>query len=230
MPVQRVLSVITARGGSKRLPQKNLKKLCGQTLIERTVRASLGSKNVDQTILSSDCSKIIEEALRCGCDVPFTRPSHLATDDTKSEEVLEHAIKNLPIFDWVLLLQPTSPFRTSEDIDSAFTLLRSLDRNSCVGVTKQQAGVDQRNKTLFSGDVYPIDCWENGRVNKKLDEDYALNGSIYLIKISEFLEKRELVNAKTIGVAMSAKKGLDIDTFEDFELASALMESHNDPS
>ena len=113
MPNQNILAVITARGGSKRVPKKNLRMLGDQSLLERTVTASMRSQSVDRTIVSSDCPEIIRAALRYGCDVPFIRPSRLATDDARSEDVLEHAINNLPAFDWVLLLQPTSPFRTS---------------------------------------------------------------------------------------------------------------------
>ena len=89
MHEQRVLAVITARGGSKRVPQKNLRKLGNQSLLERTVEASIGSSIVDRTVLSSDCPRIVKEAVRCGCEVPFIRPPELATDGAMSEDVLD---------------------------------------------------------------------------------------------------------------------------------------------
>lgn len=133
MANKKVLAVITARGGSKRVPRKNLRKIGDQTLLERTVQAALNAETVGRCVLSSDCSKIIEEALDYGCDVPFVRPSELATDSAKSEDVLEHALDNLPGFDWVLLLQPTSPFRTSGDIDLLSNLCKKLIEIAVLG-------------------------------------------------------------------------------------------------
>ena len=224
MPNERVLAVITARGGSKRVPGKNLRKLGNQSLLDRTVKASMGSTIVDRTVLSSDCPKIAKEALKCGCDVPFTRPPELATDGANSEDVLIHAINNLPFFDWVVLLQPSSPFRTSEDIDLAFEVTTKLNRNSCVGVTPFQSNNDIDQKYFFNGDVFTSNDKKHGVFLRSCGEVFILNGAIYLIKISHFLQTNKLVDADTIGIQMSAKKSLDIDTFEDLHLGAKLME------
>ncbi|MDA8855869.1 acylneuraminate cytidylyltransferase family protein [Alphaproteobacteria bacterium] len=221
---QKVLSVITARGGSRRLPKKNLRKLGNQTLLERTVKASIGSKNISQTILSSDCPTIIKEALKYGCDVPFIRPAKLATSSAKSEDVLEHAIKNLPGFYWILLLQPTSPFRTSEDIDLALRLAKMFNCNSCVGVTQVQPGNHRNEQNLFTGDVLNSNAQNPDFVDRECKTKFILNGAIYLIKASHFLRTKKLVTGDTIGIEMSAKKSIDIDTIEDFDFASKLME------
>lgn len=225
MHEQRVLAVITARGGSKRVPQKNLRKLGKQSLLERTVEASLGSSIVDRTVLSSDCPKIMKDAVRCGCEVPFIRPPELATDGAMSEDVLTHAINNLPFFDWVLLLQPSSPFRTSDDIDLAFELTEKFNRNSCVGVTKIQSGTDLDQKYFFHGDVFAPTSHENGFFEQNYREVFILNGAIYLIRTSHFLRTKKLVDANTIGIQMSAKKSLDIDTFDDLHRAAKFMEA-----
>lgn len=224
MPNQNILAVITARGGSKRVPKKNLRMLGDQSLLERTVTASMRSKCVDHTIVSSDCAEIIEAARRYGCDAPFIRPSELATDDARSEDVLEHAIKNSRAFSWVLLLQPTSPFRTSNDIDSAFTLLKEINRKSCVGVTRIQPGKFVTESHLFNGDVYFSNSQEHTYVDRKLGLRFALNGSLYFIKTSHFLSTKNLVDPETVGMDMSAKKSLDIDTFKDLKSALELLE------
>ena len=224
MTDQRVLAVITARGGSKRVPRKNLRRLGNQSLLERTVRASKGSTIVDRTVLSSDCPKIAKEALKCGCDVPFTRPFELATDGAQSEDVLIHAINNLPFFDWVVLLQPSSPFRTSEDIDLAFEVTTKLNRNSCVGVTPFQSNNDIDQKYFFNGEVFISNTQKHEAFVRSGGEIFILNGAIYLIKMSHFLHTKKLVDADTIGIQMSTKKSLDIDTFEDLQLAAKLME------
>lgn len=224
MANEKVLAVITARGGSKRLPRKNLRKIGNQTLLGTTVKAALNSEIVDRCILSSDCSEIIEEALDYGCDVPFVRPQELATDEARSEDVLEHAISNLPVFDWILLLQPTSPFRTSEDIDLAFRLAKMLNRSSCVGVKQVQSGTDRNTQNLFTGDVFNENAQKHDFADEMCEIKFILNGALYLIKASHFLRTKKLVSADTIGIEMSAKKSIDIDTIEDFDFASKLME------
>ena len=222
---QTVLAVITARGGSKRIPRKNLQKLGNETLLERTVKASLVSKCVNKTVLSSDCAVLIKEAQKYGCEVPFTRPFELATDNARSEDVLEHAINNLPRFDWALLLQPTSPFRTAEDINLAFSLVKKLDRKSCVGVTRAAPTLSLTNKHLFKGDVFDPITQQQQQSRKGPGVTFKLNGAIYLIKVSHFLCTKKLVDEDTIGVEMSARKSIDIDTFEDLKLASLLVEN-----
>ena len=224
MHKQRVLAVITARGGSKRVPQKNLRKLGDQSLLERTVKASIGSSIVDRTVLSSDCPRIAKEAVCCGCEVPFIRPPELATDGAMSEDVLMHAVNNLPFFDWVLLLQPSSPFRTSEDIDLAFALARKFNRNSCVGVTPFQSDTILNEKYLFNGDVFVPNPQNHEFFEGEGGEVFILNGAIYLIKTSHFLHTKKLVDTDTIGIQMSAKKSLDIDTFDDLHSAAKFME------
>ena len=223
MASKKVLAVITARGGSKRVPRKNLRKIGDQTLLGRTVQAALNAETVGRCILSSDCSEIIKDALDYGCDVPFVRPSELATDSAKSEDVLEHALHNLPGFDWVVLLQPTSPFRTSGDIDSAFDLVQKITRTSCVGVTRVQSPMTTSVQHPFDGDVYNATAQKQQRFNEGSRVSFALNGAIYLIKTSHFLSTKRLVDPGTVGIEMSTKSSLDIDTFEDLRSASELM-------
>ena len=220
---QKVLAVITARGGSKRVPKKNLQKLGKETLLKRAINASLLSKCVDKIILSSDCPKIIRKAKIYGCDTPFIRPQELATDKARSEDVLEHAINNVPGFDWVLLIQPTSPFRTAEDIDFAFSLVNKLNRKSCVGVKRLKFQHSLNNVHLFNGDVFNPVTQEKCRSKINSRTTFLLNGAIYVIKTTHFLRTKKLVDTETIGIEMSAKKSIDIDTFKDLKLASLLV-------
>lgn len=114
----RVLAVITARGGSKGLPRKNILPLLGRPLIAWTVEAARASRYLDRIVLSSDDEQIQAAARDAGCEIPFTRPTHFALDSTSSVEVLEHALTHLPGFDLLVLLQPTSPLRQGTDIDA----------------------------------------------------------------------------------------------------------------
>ena len=228
MPNKGVLAVITARSGSKRVPGKNLRKLGNQTLLERTIGASLLSKCVSRSVLSSDCPEIIEAALSYGCEVPFMRPAELATDGARSEDVLEHSIYNLPLYEWVLLLQPTSPFRTSNDIDLAFKILEQTKRNSCVGVKKLGATSEINNQHLFHGDVVEINSKKQRCFCKNHRMTYVLNGAVYILRTSHFLRTKKIVDVDTIGMEMNRKASLDIDTFGDLETASKLMEAQDE--
>jgi len=124
-----------------------------------------------------------------------------------------------------LLLQPSSPFRTSEDIDLAFALVKKLNRSSCVGVTSLQSNTNLNKKYLFNGNVFVPNLQREGFREQKSRGNFILNGAIYLIKTSHFLQTEKLIDADTIGIEMSTKKSLDIDTFDDLHLAAKFMEA-----
>ena len=119
----RVLGLITARGKSKGLPRKNVLPVGGKPLLAWTIEAGLEASSIDRLVLSSDDDEIMKVAIEYGCDVPFRRPDHLASDEAGSIQVVLHALEILPDYDFVVLLQPTSPQRSSEDIDNAFKLM-----------------------------------------------------------------------------------------------------------
>ncbi len=124
---KRVLAIITAREGSKRVPNKNILNLAGKPLIAWTIEASLNSEFIDKTMVSTDSLKIKKIAEEYGANVPFIRPIELANDIAKSIDVIYHALdfckKNNEEFEYAILLQPTSPLRTKNDIDNAFEML-----------------------------------------------------------------------------------------------------------
>ena len=137
---KRCLCVIPARGGSKRLPHKNIKNLCGKPLIQWTVEAGIGSKSIDRLIVSTDDLEIAEISKSCGAEVPFIRPETLATDSSSSYSVLEHAYQYLfeqgDYYDYIIMLQPTSPLRTSNHIDEAVKLLKDKQADGVISVTE----------------------------------------------------------------------------------------------
>src|SRR5690606_696725 len=137
---KKILALITARGGSKGIPGKNTKLLGGKPLIAWTIEEALKSRYIDNLILSSDCDDIIATALSYGCDVPFVRPPELAADDSSSMDVILHALQVLnQNYDYLLLLQPTSPFRKSSDIDGIieFTMRNNFDLSISVSKVKK---------------------------------------------------------------------------------------------
>ena len=129
----KVLAVIPARGGSKGVPQKNIRLLAGKPLIGYTIDAARDSKELTNWIVSTDDEAIAEVARECGAEVPFIRPELLATDSAKAIPVIQHALKEMEErdgiqYDAVMMLQPTTPFRTAEDIDEAIRILRATER------------------------------------------------------------------------------------------------------
>ena len=128
----KILAVITARGGSKGLVRKNILDLAGMPLIAWTIQAAKQSKYINRVVLSSDDDEIMTVAEKYGCEVPFRRPAMLASDDASSLDVLFHAIGEVSGYDYVILLQPTSPLRTSTDIDDAFDLYAFLKSKKIV--------------------------------------------------------------------------------------------------
>ena len=131
-----VLALIPARGGSKRLPKKNLKELAGKSLIEWTANSALEAKHVDRVVVSTDCSDIAREAKRLGVEVPFMRPSEIANDTASTESVILHAVKELPneACEIVVILQPTSPLRLASDIDQAIEKMVASEAEGVVSV------------------------------------------------------------------------------------------------
>ncbi|HLE57406.1 MAG TPA: acylneuraminate cytidylyltransferase family protein, partial [Rhodothermia bacterium] len=135
----RVLAVIPARGGSKGVPRKNLVQLCGRPLIAYTIEAGLSAKSVSRLVVSTEDEEIASVARSLGADVPFIRPATLATDAAQSLPVVQHAVQAVEEFEGapyevIVMLQPTTPLRTADDIDSAVTLLLESGADSVVSV------------------------------------------------------------------------------------------------
>tara|TARA_Y100001935_G_scaffold255656_1_gene270588 strand:- start:4187 stop:4885 length:699 start_codon:yes stop_codon:yes gene_type:complete len=224
----KVLAVITARGGSKGLPRKNILNLAGLPLIAWTIKSAHESEIISKVILSSDDDEIIEIAQQFDCEVPFKRPPHLATDTASSVEVLNHALKKYPDYDYVILLQPTSPLRTSNDIDAAFELMISSDAKSCVSVC-------HTSKTPYW--MYTLN---NERVLEKLlsnpidiesrqaaPETFELNGALYIIQIDHFNEEQSLIPEKSIAYVMDRSVSIDIDCQLDFDICETYIKKEN---
>ncbi|MDB2462182.1 acylneuraminate cytidylyltransferase family protein [Alphaproteobacteria bacterium] len=222
----KVLGLILARGGSKGLPRKNLLDVAGKPLIGWTIQAALNSETIDKVILSSDDDEIIAEAELWGCEVPFRRPSQLASDTASSVDVVLHAISHFPDFDFIVMLQPTSPLRTAEHIDEAFRLLVEKQAPSCVSVGEMQHPphwiyeLDESKKLTA---LLPVE--KRSLRRQDLPPAYLLNGAIYISNVDWLTKKKNLLGDETVGYAMSARDSLDIDTIDDLKLANFLIQS-----
>jgi CMP-N,N'-diacetyllegionaminic acid synthase len=224
-----LLALIPARGGSKGIPRKNVTLLNGKPLIEYTIDAALKSASIDEVLLSTDDDEIGRVGKALGLDVSYRRPGELAEDDTPMIDTLEHALQwfegvrgRLP--DEVMLLQPTSPLRSVQDIDDAVGQFRSSGAQSLVSVHPMHE--------------HPFECIRGGgndwkylvpppleaaRRQDYLGDFYFINGAIYLAKTPTLLSRRGfLCPQETVTYVMSRERGVDIDTALDLVVAEVL--------
>ncbi|ASK35492.1 CMP-N-acetylneuraminic acid synthetase [Alcanivorax sp. N3-2A] len=218
-----VLALITARGGSKGIPGKNIKPLAGKPLIAWSIEAARASRYLDRLVVSSDAGDILEVARRYGAEVPFTRPEALAADDTGSMEVILHALQALDQpYDYLLLLQPTSPFRTAADIDDA------LEQTVREGASLTVSVARLKKHPMF---MYKV---EGGKLVPFLDNAgtqlrrqdmpaaFEHNGALYIARVPYLLQARSFNTPEATPYVMDGPVNLDIDTPEDWEQAERL--------
>lgn len=223
---QKVLGLITARGGSKRLPNKNLADLGGTSLLGWTVKAALGSQYLDKLIISSDSQDIIAEAEQYKCEAPFIRPDNLAGDDASSVDVALHALNELGWTEGVLvLLQPTSPFRQAADIDACLRLCQEDGGAAVVSVTapeKPAVWLLEKKKTGFTEPVMPLEFSGKGQGNRDF---YFPNGAVFVVRVEDFLRDKTFWPERLKSYPMERSRSVDIDTAEDLDYARYLLQS-----
>ena len=223
--MHRMLSIIPARGGSKGLPRKNILPLRGKPLIAWTIEAAQRASSVGRVVVSTDDDEIADVALGFNCDVPFRRPAELATDIATSMDVLFHALAEISGWEYVVLLQATSPLRTFEDIDAAFERMTKVGAPACVSV----CGVEESPYwmyTLAGGDRL-VSLLPATAVTRRQDlpPAYILNGAIYIAEINWLKSSRTFTTHETVGYVMPRARSIDIDTYEDFVACEAALSS-----
>lgn len=220
---QRVLGIIPARGGSKRLPRKNVIPLQGKPLIAWTIEAGLKSTCIDRLILSTDDPEISKVALEYGCEVPFVRPSEFATDEASSVDVVRHVLSQIPGFTHFVLLQPTSPLRRASHIDEAFQSMSEAGTSSCVSMRKSVESPYWMYTIRENGCVAPVTREMTGKRKQELPETYIPNGAIFISCLDKFLLEKSFYSDNTIPYLMSFQDSVDIDTLEDFKFVESLI-------
>jgi CMP-N,N'-diacetyllegionaminic acid synthase len=226
----RVLGIIPARGGSKGLPRKNVIPLAGKPLLAYTIEAARGSRRLTRTILSSEDQEIRTVARRLGVGVPFVRPAELATDDASSVGVVMHALRwvehdEAERYDFVCLLQPTSPLRTSADIDTAIDILEHSDADAIVSLTRVEE--PHPVKMMVVNDDHVIqplfpDQWRETVRRQELQPVFYLNGAVYCVRRAVLLQ-HSLWGHKTLAYVMPAERSVNIDSILDVRLAESLL-------
>ena len=227
----KILSLITARGGSKGIPGKNIVDLGGKPLIAWTIEASLKSSLVNRTIVSTDDEKIAEAARRFGAEVPFMRPDELSGDKTPHIPVIQHAVKWMEdncneIYDYILLLQPTDPFRSSEDIDAAIKIVEEKRPDALLSASEPEnhpSLVKKLNQSGFMEYFIPRD--EKAYMcRQSLPAAFIDNGAIFLTKRDVLMERGLLHPAgSTMIYLMPEERSLDIDTPWDLYIARLIV-------
>ncbi len=226
----RTLALVPARGGSRRLPGKNLAALAGRPLIGWTIDAALSARSVDDVIVSTDDPAIAEVAQAAGAEVPFLRPKDIATDHSSTEEVMRHALQSLAeagrTWDLLVLLQPTSPLRTSADIDEAVTLFRERQASAVISVCTTDHPPEWCNPLppdrSLEGFLRPDVV---GKRSQDLPTSYRLNGAIYIYPCQAIREGALAAFARgSYAYVMPREHSIDIDEPIDLVIAGALLE------
>lgn len=220
-----VLAVITARGGSKGVPRKNIREIAGKPLIAWTIEEAKRSKHIDRLILSSEDAEIIDVAKKWGCEVPFSRPAELSKDETPGIEPVLHAIDNLPdLYDYVVLLQPTSPLRKAEDIDGCIALCETRRAPLCVSVTEPEKSPYWMYTLDAAGHMHPVITHSEALWRRQdLPKVYALNGAVYVSDCRWLRQTRSFVTGETVAYLMPKDRSLDIDTEMDLRYCELLL-------
>jgi CMP-N-acetylneuraminic acid synthetase len=221
---KKIAALITARGGSKGIPKKNIVKLCGKPLIHWTVESAIKSRYIDKIFLSTDSDEIMKSVKKFPVEVPFKRPKNISTDAATSTDVILHFIdwmkKNGMAYDTLLLLQPTSPFRKSEHIDSSIRkFVGNKEALSLISVTGNI-------KSPYLSRIINAEGYIENLFKKKIEKrrqdipvTYNINGAIYLMDIKNFQKYKTFQTPKTLSYIMPYCSSVDIDVPIDLKIA-----------
>lgn len=219
------LAIIPARGGSKRLPRKNVLDLCGKPLIAYTIEAGLKSDYIDKVTVSSDDEEILEISKKFGAET-VKRPDELASDIATTFDAIKHTIdNNIDKYDYIVLLQPTSPLRNSKHINEAIELLEEKKADSIISVCEMDHSPLWSNTlddTLSMNDFLRDDILN--KRSQDLEKYYRLNGAIYICKTELLLkEKSFFIKENIFAYIMDRKSSIDIDEEIDFKMVEILI-------
>ena len=226
-----VIGLITARGGSKSIPEKNIKPLAGKPLIAWTIETALQCKEFSKVLVSTDNQRIADVARQWGAEVPFVRPTELSLDDSSHISVVLHAIRWLEendglCPDYIMLLQPTSPNRSVEDIKVAIQLAQINDAVAVMSVCEATKHPYKSYKINENGTLeYFVPSNIGYKYRQALPTVYEENGAIYLNKRTSLLRDQTFMPLGTIAYVMPQERSLDIDTPWDFHVADLVLKN-----
>lgn len=230
----RVLGVIPARGGSRGIPRKNIRLLCGKPLLQYTADVALIARRLSRVILSTEDKEIADLGTKCGLDAPFLRPAELARDETPTLPVLQHAVAWLEergeIYDAICLLQPTNPLRRAEEIDGCIELLEQTGADSVVTVLPVPPEYNphwvyfEKDMMLYlsTGEASPIPRRQD------LPAAFHRSGSVYVMRRAVLMDQNSLFGRRLAGYRVDPAESVNIDTPADWQRAEQLLQSGSD--
>ena len=226
----KILGVIPARAGSKGIPNKNIIDLSGQPLIKYTIEAALGSTMITDCIVSTDSDDIASLVESLGLSAPFIRPKNLSDDKALSLPVIQHAVnfmenKYAMRYDAIIMLQPTTPLRTSEDIDQSLSMLMSEKCDSVISVVEVEGNHPLRMKRIVNNRLvnYVDQGHEDMRPRQELPMVYIRNGAIYATLRDVLINDDSFIGKNSHPYVMNKEKSINIDTISDLYLAQIYM-------
>ena len=221
----KIVAIIPARGGSKGIPHKNITNLCGKPLIGYTIEAAKQSTYIDDVIVSTDDLEIKKVSEQYGASVPFIRDGHIASDEAKTISVVVDAIQRLKAsgqeYDVVILLQPTSPLRTAEEIDVAIEVFFQHQMEGVVSVNVADISPFLL-RTIHAHRLHRI--IDEGSTIRRQDMPtyYEVNGAIYINRVEDVTEDLSF-NDNPIPYIMNRDHSVDIDTWDDLIVAEKIL-------
>ena len=223
---QRILAVIPARGGSKGLLRKNIRKIDGKPLLAWTVKEAKKSVFIDRLILSSEDEEIIRVARKIGLEVPFVRPDTLAEDTSSCQEVACHAALEITGYDYVVLLQPTSPLRHAEDIDGCIRACILAGAETAFSVVTPDKSPYWMFTIGKNSELKPLHGEKYFRQQRQqLPKVVLPNGAIYVARTDFLLKEKTFLSKNTVSYEMPTNRSLDIDSQLDFDFFTFLVTS-----
>ncbi len=223
--MKKYLAIIPARGGSKRLPRKNLLPLQGKPLIEWTIESALQSAYIDDVCVTSDDNEVLKIAKNTGC-LTIERPDYLANDTATTFDAVKHTIEDLSEnYEYIVLLQPTSPLRTAMHIDEAINLLNTKLADAIISVCEMEHSPLWSNTLPNDGSMKNFLSDNVLKRSQDLEKYYRLNGALYICRTKHLLqEKTFFISDNIFAYVMDGDSSVDIDTVREFEYSKWLME------
>ena len=226
-----ILGVITARGGSRGVPRKNIKSLGGKPLIAYTIEIAKKSNFFTNLIVSTNNEEIASICRTYGADVPFMQPNELAMDTSGHLEVMQYAIKfmeekNGLIYDYAVILQPTSPFRLVEDIDKTIEKIIECGADSAFSMYEIEPSQHPMKVKKMEGDVVLSYCMEEkiGTHRQDFPAAYKRSGAVYVTKRDLIMRDNKLFGDFIVGHVVPLERSIDIDSFFDWIKAEYMLE------
>ncbi|MAG11617.1 MAG: N-acylneuraminate cytidylyltransferase [Parcubacteria group bacterium] len=225
---KRFFAVIPARGGSKGIPRKNIKECAGKPLIQWTIEAAKKSALLDRFVVSTDDEEIGRIATACGADMPFVRPEELSTDSARGIDVAAHALQwaneESGPYDYCLILQPTSPLRSVEDIDECIRKAVDTNADSVMSMYEISDMSPRKFKRIVNDKILPMAADEGATTADRHDSEpiYKRNCAVYLTK-AEVMLRGELFGDDSRPYIMPADRSIDINETLDFKFAEFLL-------